>query len=159
MRFHHVCAALAALLATLNGFVTAVSIDERSAREIINQLYLVPNIEKGYYIQTFQDPATIANRSVSTAIYYLLEGIAGQSIWHRLDAAEVWHFYAGAPLTISLSQNDGASVVQHILGADIFGGQSPQVIIPADTWQSARCLGSWTLVGTTGETATLYLIV
>jgi uncharacterized protein len=138
------------------------AIDQRSAQDVVQQLQLTPNPEKGYYIQTFEDPARVSNtnnnRSVSTAIYYLLEGSAGQSVWHRLlDAAEVWHFYAGAPLTLSLSLDDGSPTVVHVLGPDIFCGQRPQVVIPTGTWQSARSLGSWTLVGTTGKMRTLWL--
>ncbi|KAK6210786.1 hypothetical protein LQW54_005834 [Pestalotiopsis sp. IQ-011] len=129
---------------------SGIPIDQRSAQEVVQQLQLAPNPEKGYYLQTFEDPVRVNNRSVSTAIYYLLEGSAGQSVWHRLlDAAEVWHFYAGAPLTLSLSLDDGNPVAKHVLGPDIFCGQSPQIVIPTGTWQSARSLGSWTLVGTT----------
>ncbi|KAM0815685.1 putative RmlC-like cupin domain-containing protein [Seiridium cardinale] len=149
MILHHLDAVRAALLTLPIMILAATPVSQRSAQEIVDQLQLVPNDEKGYYIQTFQDAATVANRSVSTAIYYLLEGSVGRSIWHRLDATEVWHFYAGAPLTLSLSHDDGAPVVKHILGPDIFSGQSPQAVIPTGTWQSAHSLGRWTLVGTT----------
>lgn len=152
MLFRHLYTAFVATLFALpSGMLATTPINQRSAQEVIDQLQLVPNNEKGYYIQTFQDPDTVANRSVSTAIYYLLEGSAGHSIWHRLDAVEVWHFYAGAPLTLSLSYNDGAPIIEHVLGSDVFSNQSPQVVIPTGVWQSALSLGSWTLVGTTGK--------
>lgn len=127
-------------------------INKRTAQEVIDKLSLIPNEEKGYYIQTFEDPYTIAslNRSASTAIYYLLEGAAGDSIWHRVDAAEVWHHYAGAPLVLSLSYDDGQPLRQETLGPDVFDDQVPQVAIQRGEWQSARSLGEWTLVGTTG---------
>lgn len=150
----HLYATLAALSVLARGDSVPATMEGRSAQEIINQLKLMPNTEKGYYAQTFEDPATINNRSVSTLIYYLLEGSAGRSEWHRLDAAEVWHFYAGAPLNLSLSLDDGAPVVERVLGPDIFNSQTPQVVIPRKTWQSAQSLGLWTLVGTTGETRT-----
>ncbi|OAA58292.1 cupin superfamily protein [Cordyceps fumosorosea ARSEF 2679] len=124
----------------------------RSAQEIVAQLNLTSNPEKGYYAQTFIDPEKAcggSNRSASTLIYYLLEGSAGDSVWHRVDAAEVWHWYAGAPLTLSLSWDDGKPVERHLLGQDIFAGESPQVVILKDQWQSARSHGNWTLVGTT----------
>jgi uncharacterized protein len=154
MQFRHPYAALAAALLALPVTTTPaakIPINKRSAREVVEQLQLVPNVERGYYIQTFEDPATVANRSVSTAIYYLLEGSEGQSVWHRLDATEVWHFYAGAPLALSLSLDDGAPIDRRVLGPDIFRGQRPQVVISTGTWQSARSLGPWTLVGTTGK--------
>ncbi|KAF5689311.1 hypothetical protein FCIRC_1415 [Fusarium circinatum] len=126
-------------------------ITDCSAEQIIDLLKLEPNTEKGYFVQTFVDPTTVpgTNRSVSTAIYYLLEGSAGQSLWHKLDAAEVWHYYAGAPLVLSLSKNDGSCTTDHVMGNDLFGGQRPQVVVKAEEWQSARSLGDWTLVGTT----------
>jgi predicted cupin superfamily sugar epimerase len=129
----------------------ATPIARRSAQEVIDQLQLIPNEEKGYYIQTFQDPDTVNNRSVSTAIYYLLEGSSGSSVWHRVDAVEVWHHYAGAPLTLSLSYDDGQPVRVQVLGPDVFNEQQPQYAIAKSEWQSARSLGEWTLVGTTGE--------
>ncbi|KAG8156956.1 hypothetical protein KVR01_013178 [Diaporthe batatas] len=127
-------------------------INKRTAQEVIDKLGLIPNEEKGYYIQTFEDPFVITslNRSASTAIYYLLEGAAGDSVWHRVDAAEVWHYYAGAPLVLSLSYDDGQPLRRRMLGPDVFDAdQAPQVAIQRGEWQSARSLGEWTLVGTT----------
>ena len=128
-------------------------IANRSAQEVIRQLGLTANPEKGYFAETFRDPLAFnATRSASTAIYYLLEGSAGNSLWHRVDAVEVWHYYAGAPLTVSLSWNNGTGVRQQTLGPDIFKpNTSPQVVIKAWEWQRVRSLGDWTLVGTTGE--------
>jgi uncharacterized protein len=92
-----------------------------TAQEIIKELNLSPHPEKGYFIETFRDPTTDANgRALSTQIYYLLEGEAGPSHWHRVsDAVEVWHYYGGAPLKLSLSWNDGTPVRDVILGADV----------------------------------------
>ena len=120
------------------------------AQDVIAKLGLEPNPEKGYYRQTFEDAGSITNRSYSTAIYYLLEGQAGPSYWHRVtDAVEIWHFYAGAPLRLELSWNNGTATQQQVLGSDIFRDQSPQVIIDKGQWQRATSLGNWTLVGTT----------
>ncbi|KAG5984849.1 hypothetical protein E4U55_002928 [Claviceps digitariae] len=124
----------------------------RPASDIINRLHLTPNIERGYYAQTFQDPNTTcagSNRSLSTLIYYLLEAADSPSKWHRLDATEVWHFYAGAPLTLSLSRDDGQPETRYHLGMDLFAGQEPQVVVPRGVWQRASSWGEWTLVGTT----------
>lgn len=155
---------LLALVGTPNGVLSRPSpatpqtnqhtpINKRTAQEVIDKLNLIPNDEKGYYIQTFEDPVTIAslNRSASTAIYYLLEGSDGDSVWHRVDTAEVWHYYAGAPLVLSLSFDDGEPLRKAKLGPDVFDDQAPQVAIQRGEWQSARSLGEWTLVGTTGR--------
>lgn len=118
----------------------------RSAAEIVRLLDLAPHPEGGFYRETFRDPAAVDGRAVSTAIYYLLP--AGQtSAWHRVDAAEVWHFYAGAPLELSLADASGRIV--HRLGADLASGERPQLVAPAGAWQRARSLGAWTLVGCT----------
>lgn len=146
----HIHAALAALSVLPACTLAAKPVNQHAAQEVVAQLHLEPNVEKGYYAQTFEDPDRVNNRSVSTLIYYLLEGSSGQSVWHKVDAAEVWHYYAGAPLVLSLSNDDGKPDEKHVLGQDIFNGQAPQVVIAKNMWQSARSLGEWTLVGTTG---------
>ena len=120
-----------------------------TAKELIAALKLTPHPEKGYYIETFRDPQTSTDgRALSTQIYYLLEGETGLSHWHRvLDAVEVWHYYAGAPLRLSLSWNDGKPVRDVVLGKDILGGERPQAVIQRGEWQHAQSLGDWTLVG------------
>src|ERR1700726_1509016 len=86
-----------------------------SAAEIIRLLDLHPHPEGGFFRETFRDSARDARgRAVSTLIYFLLD--AGQvSRWHKVDATEVWHFYAGAPLEIWISQN-GSETGVHRLG-------------------------------------------
>ncbi|RMZ80543.1 hypothetical protein DV737_g2959, partial [Chaetothyriales sp. CBS 132003] len=121
-----------------------------TAQEIIKKLNLSPHPEKGFYIQTFLDPAKVNGRSYSTAIYYLLERGNGQSNWHRIfDGTEIWHYYAGAPIRLSLSWNDGAPVRNKLLGPDVLNGQEPQIILQQNEWQSAESLGDWTLAGCT----------
>ncbi|KAK0667932.1 RmlC-like cupin domain-containing protein [Cercophora samala] len=127
-------------------------INDRSAAELIAALNLIPNVEQGYFVETFRDEFstdTATNRSASTAIYYLLEGKVGWSAWHKVDAAEVWHYYAGAPLTLSLSTSDGTGYRNVVLGQEIFNGEKPQVVVQRGEWQRARSAGKWTLVGTT----------
>lgn len=117
-----------------------------TAQEIVALLGLEPHPEGGYYKQTFADDASGA-RPYSTAIYYLLEGGQAGRL-HRVDSAEVWHHYAGAPLRLTISA-DGVTTSEQILGPDLAGGQRPQVVIPRGEWQSAESLGDWTLVGCT----------
>ena len=118
-----------------------------SADEIIAVLGLKPHPEGGWYAETFRDGAGGA-RGHSTAIYFLLEQHQ-VSAWHRVkDATEVWHFHAGAPLALSMSEEDGA-VFEQVLGIELAAGERPQLVVPAGWWQSARSLGEWTLVGCT----------
>lgn len=117
------------------------------ARSIIKTLGMSPHPEGGWYVEAFRDEAG-GPRGHSTAIYYLLES-GQQSHWHRvIDAAEGWHFYAGSALELSISA-DGINTRVEILGLDLAAGKRPQIIVPANHWQSARSLGSWTLVGCT----------
>lgn len=120
---------------------------EIAAQSIIDALGLQPHPEGGYYAETFRDGEGGA-RAHSTAIYFLLE--ADQvSAWHRVkDAAEVWHYYAGAALELAVAP-DGAPAKRYTLGADLLRGERPQYVVPAGAWQSARSLGAWTLVGCT----------
>jgi predicted cupin superfamily sugar epimerase len=119
-----------------------------SAREVARLLDLAPHPEGGHYRETFRDTAVDAGgRAASTAILFLLAGDE-VSEWHRVDAAEVWHFHAGAPLVITLSPNGHDASARH-LGPDIRAGQSPQIAVPARCWQTAASLGAWTLVGCT----------
>ncbi len=123
-----------------------------STQEIVRFLDLAPHPEGGFYRQTFRDPRTIDGvRAASTAIYYLLPG-GGISHWHRVDAAEVWHYYAGAPLELKIA-TQGAPAEILRLGADIAAGDRPQAVVQAGVWQSARSFGrgpnEWTLVGCT----------
>jgi uncharacterized protein len=115
---------------------------------IIAALGLQPHPEGGHYAETFRD-APEGGRGHSTAIYFLLR--RGQkSAWHRVrDAAEVWHFHAGAPLKLALAGPDGGRPETQVLGADLLAGERPQAVVPANWWQSAESLGDWTLVGCT----------
>ena len=115
---------------------------------IIRRLRLAPHPEGGWYRETWAAPAGEGERAAGTAIYYLLE--EGQrSHWHRIDSAEIWHFYAGAPLRLCLAARDAGPVAAHLLGADLANGQEPQRIVPAGHWQSAQPLGGWSLAGCT----------
>jgi predicted cupin superfamily sugar epimerase len=117
-----------------------------TAEEIIALLELAPHPEGGHYRQTWQ--AEGAGRPAGTCIYFLLT--AGErSHWHRVDAAEIWHFYGGAPLVLSLSATAEGPRADHVLGSDLAAGQRPQLVVPVHHWQSARSAGDWTLAGCT----------
>ncbi len=106
------------------------------AEAVIATLGLEPHPEGGWFRETHRTPA-------ATAIYFLL-GEGERSHWHRVrNACEVWHWYAGAPLELSVGHE------QHRLGPDLAAGERPQVVVPIDVWQSARSLGEFTLVGCT----------
>lgn len=120
----------------------------QNAKDIIRLLDLKPHPEGGHYRETFRDARSDQNgRSACTAIYFLLD-VGEVSEWHRVDAAEIWHWHAGAPLVITVSEN-GHDASAHHLGPDLVSGQRPQFVVPAGWWQTATSLGAWTLVGCT----------
>jgi predicted cupin superfamily sugar epimerase len=118
------------------------------ADEIIERLGLEPHPEGGHYRETWRADASEGERAAGTAIYFLLR--QGEvSHWHRVDSAEIWHHYAGAPLELTIAASDGGPAETHVLGPDLAAGARPQVIVPPGAWQSARPLGTWLLVGCT----------
>ncbi|MCP2848902.1 cupin domain-containing protein, partial [Salmonella enterica] len=71
-----------------------------------------------------------------------------RSHWHRVDAVETWHYYAGNSLILRIA-HEGCSQHEVRLGSDLVGGERPQGIVPANAWQMAETTGEWTLVGCT----------
>lgn len=118
-----------------------------TAPEIIRALKMQPHPEGGHYVETWRDVPAGGGRGAGTAIYFLLQ-VGELSHWHRIDATEIWHFYAGAPLALTVSPN-GHDAWSVRLGSDLAAGQTPQVVVPAGHWQTAESLGAWTLVGCT----------
>jgi uncharacterized protein len=108
---------------------------------------LKPHPEGGFYRETFRDFAAAGERAASTAIYFLIPaGVVSR--WHRVDAAEVWHWYAGSALSLSIARPGGPVQVIR-LGNDLTAGEVPQAVVPAGQWQQAESLGAWSLVGCT----------
>lgn len=117
------------------------------AADLIALLGLQPHPEGGHFRETFRDQAATGNaRAVSTAIYFLLQ-VGEVSRWHRIDAAEVWHWCGGDALELAIS--DGKAQAKVRLGCNLINGERPQAVVPARYWQQARSLGQWTLAGCT----------
>jgi predicted cupin superfamily sugar epimerase len=120
-----------------------------SAADVIRFLDLRPHPEGGHYRETFRDIRAVdKDRAASTAIYFLLAR-GERSHWHRLDAVELWHYHAGAPLRLEIAHRTRDPIEEVTLGADLGAGQCPQAMVPAGAWQAAQTLGDWTLVGCT----------
>jgi uncharacterized protein len=117
------------------------------AIDVIRLFRLQAHPEGGYYRESFRDSKKVQGRAASTAIYFLLR--QGEiSRWHRIDAVEIWHWYAGAPIRLQIEAED-RPVETFLLGTDFSKNEQPQVIVPAHAWQTAETLGEWTLVGCT----------
>lgn len=117
-----------------------------TADEVIARLDLAPHPEGGWYRQTWE--AEGPGRAAGTCIYFLLK--AGEnSHWHRVDAAEIWHFYSGAPLLLRIAETDAGPAIPLKLGPALSSDARPQQIVPPGWWQAAETTGDWTLVGCT----------
>ena len=117
-----------------------------TADEVIAHLRLGPHPEGGYFRETFRDEGGHDGRSNSTAALYLFRA-GGASRWHRVDAAEMLHWYGGAPLLLEVQH--GGTRHEYRLGPEWLKGDHPHALVPAGAWQIARSLGDWTLTGCT----------
>jgi uncharacterized protein len=124
-----------------------------TASYLISKLALKPHSEGGHYRETFRDTRMIDGRPASTAILFLLAR-GERSHWHRIDAVEIWHYHAGAPLALSVVDGVAEEIIR--LGGDIAAGETPQVTVPARAWQAAESLGDWSLVGCTVAPGFMY---
>jgi hypothetical protein len=118
-----------------------------TADEIIAKLALEPHPEGGHYRQTWAAEAPDGARPAGTCIYFLLK--AGErSHWHRVDAAEIWLWHAGAPLVLSMAETADGPARDALLTPDLREGR-PQIVVPKWYWQAARSTGDFTLVSCT----------
>jgi predicted cupin superfamily sugar epimerase len=125
----------------------------------IERLDLRPHPEGGYFRETYRAAESVpaaalperfrGPRAFSTAVYFLLTDDAF-SAFHRLRSDELWHFYAGDPVTLVILDAAG-DLTTASLGRGAVGGQSPQVAIPAGSWFAAEVAspGTFALVGCT----------
>ena len=124
----------------------------------IRMLGLVRHPEGGWYRETYRSPDSIPEnalrgydgpRSCATAIYFLLCRDDFSAL-HRLASDELWHFYAGDPLTIHTVTIDGAHQ-RLVLGRDPEVGEYPQALAPKGSWFGAVVdpPGTYALVGCT----------
>ena len=118
-----------------------------SADDVIRRLGLIPHPEGGHYRETYRHRPADGGRGDATQIYYLLRG-GERSHWHRVDAIEIWHWYAGAPLRLEVAAA-GEPVQTVILGNDFAARQQAHWVLPPFAWQAAESLGPWTLAGCT----------
>jgi len=114
------------------------------ADRVVAALGLQPHPEGGFFRETWRDAPADGTRGAGTAILFLL-ALDQFSHWHRVDAAELWIWQAGAPLVLSVSPN-GHDASAHLLGPDLGAHQHLQHVVPAMHWQAATSRGAWSLV-------------
>jgi predicted cupin superfamily sugar epimerase len=129
-----------------------------TADQIIAALDLKPlPFEGGFFRETYRSADVLAasslparypaDKSAATAIYYLLTPDTVSAL-HRLPTDEVFHFYAGDPVTQLQLFADGRSEVI-VLGPNVLAGQRPQVVVARGVWQGSFVERGFSLMGTT----------
>ena len=122
-----------------------------TAQEVIKALNLEPlTMEGGYFRRTYCSKAcTPEGKPMGTAIYYLLTPDSFSRL-HKLPTDEIYHFYMGDPVELTILTPDGTGETI-LLGNDLGKGMIPQFCVSGNCWQGS-CLaedGAWALVGTT----------
>jgi uncharacterized protein len=112
----------------------------------VEKYNMQPHPEGGYYAETYRASETIpqaalparfsGDRSFSTAIYFLLEAHHFSAL-HRIQADEVWHFYAGGPLNVYVIGPTGEQRVIR-LGSNPDQGEVFQAVVPAGCWFGSK---------------------
>ncbi len=130
------------------------------AQEYIQNLQLEAHPEGGYYRRTYQSnivlPSTALpnrfknSRLAASAIYFLLT-TDSFSAFHRLEADELWHFYAGTSVMLYLIHPDGRLQTIEVGNPLNNPNATFQALIPAQTWFAASVIAadSYALVGCT----------
>lgn len=115
----------------------------------VDKLGLQPHPEGGYYRETYRAEPKDGPRAASTGIYFLIES-GNVSRFHRIDADEMWHFYAGDALIVHMIAPSG-QYSQHIIGSDPDNAEVFQAVVPAGSWFGAEVTdgGHYSLVGCT----------
>ena len=124
-------------------------------REVMEALKLEPLVpEGGYFRRTFESPVTVETlqgpRCIGTSIYYLVTPESASKM-HTLKSFEIYHYYAGDPLTLVLLEPDGGAKKVR-LGINLAAGEVPQYQVSPGIWQGAFLENpkeGFSLVGTT----------
>ena len=132
---------------------------ELTAEDICRVLDLAPNATCGSVRVTFKSALSIApgglpapfaeGRPLGSALYFLVTPEAPVRL-HRIRNDQLYHYYLGDPLEVFLLHAGGTSE-RVVVGSDLRGGERVQLLIPGNTFHTARVIGSqrWFLGGST----------
>jgi predicted cupin superfamily sugar epimerase len=123
---------------------------ELTADEIRTLLELEPNATCGFVRLTFVSKAAIAagglsapfadGRPLGSALYFMVTPEAPVRL-HRIRNDQLYHYYLGNPLEVFLLHADGTSE-RVVVGPDLRAGQRVQLLIPGNTFHTARLIGA-----------------
>jgi uncharacterized protein len=135
--------------ATPLGIEAAPMASELTADDIRGLLRLEPNATCGYVRVTFVSREAIApgglpapfadGRRLGSALYFLVTPEAPVRL-HRIRNDQLYHYYLGDPLEVFLLHADG-NAERIVVGPDLRAGQRVQLLIPGNTFHTARLIG------------------
>lgn len=115
------------------------------ARRWVEQLELEPHPEGGYYRETYRASMSLpevalpkrfdGDRDAAALIYFLVPASTFSAL-HRIRQDEMWHFYAGDPLTLHEIAPDGTYRTQ-CLGRDPASGHQLHTVVSSGSWFGA----------------------
>jgi uncharacterized protein len=123
--------------------------DELTADEIRALLKLEPNATCGFVQLTYVSAQSIAAgglpppfadaRPMGSALYFMVTPTAPVRL-HRIRNDQLYHYYLGDPLEVLLLHGGGRTE-RVVVGPDLRGGERVQLLIPGNTFHTARLLG------------------
>ncbi|MGA7433248.1 MAG: cupin domain-containing protein [Xanthobacteraceae bacterium] len=121
-----------------------------TAEDVRKLLNLEPNATCGFVRLTFVSPQSLIAgalpapfadaRPIGSALYFMVTREAPVRL-HRIRNDQLYHYYLGDPLELFLLHADGKSE-RIVVGPDIAAGQRVQLLIPGNTFHTARLLGA-----------------
>jgi predicted cupin superfamily sugar epimerase len=117
------------------------------AAELLHTLGMRPHPEGGHYVELFRSAHRVqvldrqVERASVTTIYFML--LSGEfSRWHRVVSDEVWHYHEGDGIELILFDDQG---LRRLRLGPVARETRPTIVVPAGTWQAARCVGAYSL--------------
>ncbi|MBX9710069.1 MAG: cupin domain-containing protein [Xanthobacteraceae bacterium] len=118
-----------------------------TADEVRAVLGLEANATCGFVKETYRAKPQIAagglpapfaeGRPMGSALYFMVTPPAPVKL-HRIRNDQLYHYYLGDPLEVLLLRGEGERV---IVGPDLRAGQRVQLLIPGNTFHTARVVG------------------
>jgi len=121
--------------------------NDMTADDILKLLSLEPNATCGFVRETYRAKQEIApgglpapfadGRPLGSALYFMVTPQAPVRL-HRIRNDQLYHYYLGDPIEVLLLRGQGE---HFIVGPDLRAGHRVQLLIPGNTFHTARIIG------------------
>jgi predicted cupin superfamily sugar epimerase len=122
--------------------------EDLTAEEVRALLKLEPHATCGFVRVTFVSETRIApgglpppfaeGRPTGSALYFMVTPDAPVRL-HRIRNDQLYHYYLGDPIEVLMLHADGTTE-RVVVGPDLRGGQRVQLLIPGNTFHTARVI-------------------